>query len=259
MELVEYQRKINEFKAKGLSVISISFDSVDVLKSFSDKNNITYPLLSDVGSRVIREYGILLEGIQPDNKWYGVAHPGIYIIDKNSVVVKKHFEKSPYERPTVENVLVTHLNKEMKTNRKGFSTFYLKGSIAISDTVALSSQVLAIIVKMSVKGGFHLYGEPIPDGYYPLKIQLESNPNFTLEPWHYPKTKEIFLKSIDETFNILPNDFELRSKIRIARNPKYGLHVVNIKISFQACDSKMCMIPVELVLKFPLRIREATT
>lgn len=255
LELVEYQKKINEFKAKGLSVIGISFDPVDVLKSFSDKNNITYPLLSDAWSKVIRRYGIVLTGIPLDNKWYGVPHPGIYIIDKDLVVVKKHFEKSPDERATVENVLVTYLNKEIKTNRRRFSTSYLEGSIAISDTAALSSQVLAIIVKMSVKDGFHLYGEPIPVGYYPLKIQLESNPNFSLEPWQYPKTKEIVLETINETFTILPNDFELRSKIKVGKRPKSGLHVIDIKISFQACDSKMCMIPKKLVFQFPLEIK----
>jgi peroxiredoxin len=255
LELVEYQKKINEFKAKGLSVIGISFDPVDVVKSFSHENNITFPLLSDARSKVIRKYGIVLQGIPLDNRWYGVPHPGIYIIDKNLVVLEKHFEKSPDERATVENVLVTYLNKEIKTNKKTFSTSYLEGSIAISDTVALSSQVLAIIVKMSVKDGVHLYGEPIPAGYYPLRIQLEPNPNFTLGPWHYPKTKKLVLESINETFNILPNDFELRSKIRIANRPKPGSHVITVKMSFQACDSKMCMIPKELVFEFPLEIK----
>ena len=258
LELVEYQKKINEFKAKGLSVIGISFDPVDVLRSFSDRNNITYPLLSDAGSRVIRRYGIVLKGIPLDNRWYGVPHPGIYIIDKNLVVLEKHFEKSPDERATVENVLVTYLNKEIKTNRKKFSTSYLEGSIAISDTVALSSQVLAIIVEMSVRDGVHLYGEPIPAGYYPLRIQLEPNPNVTLDPWHYPKTRKVVLESINETFNILPNDFELRSRIRIAERPKPGSHVIAIKMSFQACDSKMCMIPKQLVFEFPLEIKGGT-
>lgn len=258
LELVDYQKKINEFKAKGLSVIGISFDPVDILKSFSDENNITYPLLSDAGSRVIRRYGIVLRGIPVNNRWYGVPHPGIYIIDKNLVVLEKHFEKSPDERATVENVLVTYLNKEIETNKKTFSTSYLEGSIAISDTVALSSQVLAIILKMSIKDGVHLYGEPIPAGYYPLKIQLEPNPNFTLEPWHYPKTRKLVLESINETFHILPNDFELRSKIRVAERPKPGSHVIAIKMSFQACDSKMCMIPKQLVFEFPLEIKGAT-
>ena len=59
-------------------MIGISYDSVDDLKSFSDKHKISYPLLSDAGSEVIKKYGIL--NTKDDS---GIPNPGIYIIDKD--------------------------------------------------------------------------------------------------------------------------------------------------------------------------------
>ena len=40
-------------------MVAISYDSQEILADFSERNGITYPLLSDAGSATIRRYGIL--------------------------------------------------------------------------------------------------------------------------------------------------------------------------------------------------------
>ena len=42
-----------------IGLAAISYDAVDVLSAFAQEQGITFPLLSDLGSRTIREYGIL--------------------------------------------------------------------------------------------------------------------------------------------------------------------------------------------------------
>ena len=58
----------------------------------------TYDLLSDVDSAVIREFGILNTLISPDDPeqaagrgFYGVPFPGVYVTDESGVVSEKFF------------------------------------------------------------------------------------------------------------------------------------------------------------------------
>ncbi len=67
-------------------MIGISYDSVDILKRFARKANITFPLLSDVGSKTIDAYGI--RNMESDN---GVPYPGTFVIDAKGVIRAKLF------------------------------------------------------------------------------------------------------------------------------------------------------------------------
>ena len=234
-------------------MIGISYDSIEDLKSFSDKHQIQYPLLSDVGSEVIKKYGILKDNDESN----GIPNPGIYIIDKNLKVISKQFEKHYTARPTAENVLATHLKEEIQSNIHQFKTSYMTGTIALSDTIAYPRQVLGIIIKFTLNENWHIYGKPIPEGYIPLTIDLESNQNFSLDSFQFPNTTEITLESINETFNILPGEFTLYSFLRMERGSQFGSNILNITMKFQACDDKVCMRPEELKFQFPVTIKKS--
>ena len=70
--------------AAGVQVVGISYDSLDILKNFSDSQEIPYLLLSDEGSKTIHEYGLHYEG--------GLPHPGTMLIDQSGVIRAKLFE-----------------------------------------------------------------------------------------------------------------------------------------------------------------------
>jgi len=254
MELVEFQNKIKDFKSRGISIIGISYDSIKVLKAFSEQHKITYPLLSDVGSDVIRKYGILNTNIDPGKKSYGIPYPGLYFINQNLVVTGKEFEKAYAARPTAKSVLVMHFDEKIEFNVKTFQNDYVNGQVGISDTTARAAQVLAMIAELNMKNGFHLYGTPIPQGYIPLTIKMEPNPNFTLDSLQFPQTKTLRLKSLNETFQILPGKIKLKSFLRIKKKPQKGFYRIRINISLQACDDKTCRFPENFKLEFPLRI-----
>jgi hypothetical protein len=150
--------------------------------------------------------------------------------------------------------LAIHFNKELNSYIYPFKTSYLNGSIALSDTNAFPAQILALVVKISVINGFHLYVDPIPNGYIPLKIELTSNPNFSLDSFAYPESEQITLKSINETFNIVSKEIKLKSVIRVKKKPTLGTYSAKLKISFQACNDKICMPPEEFYFQFPITI-----
>ncbi len=235
-------------------MIAISYDSVSTLKAFSDKYQITYSLLSDAGSEVIKSFGIFNTEVDSSSRGFGIPHPGVYIIDENLTVIEKHFEQSYRERPTAQNVLVNLLDEKLESNVQTFEKNYLTGGIAISDTIAYRSQLLSVVLDISLKDGFHLYGKPIPQGFIPFEIKFESNPNFEVDEFTYPETKTFKIESLPETFHILPDRVNLKTFLRIKNRPEAGKYTIKATITFQACNDRVCMIPEKLKFDFPLRI-----
>ena len=50
----------------------MSYDPPDAVRAFAESHHINYPLLSDRGSRVIRELGILDEDLEAHHAVFGV-------------------------------------------------------------------------------------------------------------------------------------------------------------------------------------------
>jgi peroxiredoxin len=62
--------------AAGAGASSDHFDSVAVLKNFADRQHITFPLLSDPESKIIRAFDILNETVAPGTAFYGIPNRG---------------------------------------------------------------------------------------------------------------------------------------------------------------------------------------
>jgi peroxiredoxin len=76
--------------AHGVNAASITYDSREVLEAFGTAYNIEFPLLSDVGSKVIRAFGILNTNVPEDHKMmYGMPFPGDYLIAPDGTVRDK--------------------------------------------------------------------------------------------------------------------------------------------------------------------------
>ena len=104
-QIVEVNDRLSDFTERGVNVVAISYDPVDVLADFGDQYDIGYPLLSDNGSRIIRAFGILNEREKPATPGYGIPHPGVVITDARGVVVATFAERSYKKRPRIDQLL----------------------------------------------------------------------------------------------------------------------------------------------------------
>ncbi len=78
---------MKDFEAAGVAVYTLSYDEADALRDFGEAHGITYPLLSDPDSEVIRSFGILNTLINPDDHpWYGIPFPGTYVVGADGVI-----------------------------------------------------------------------------------------------------------------------------------------------------------------------------
>ena len=98
--MVQLQSDLNSVVDAGVQVVGISYDDTKVLKSFSDRMKIAFPLLSDPGSRTIEAYHIRNEAAR--GKAEGVPHPGTFLVDREGVIRAKLFLEGYRDRHTAE-------------------------------------------------------------------------------------------------------------------------------------------------------------
>jgi peroxiredoxin Q/BCP len=92
------QRDIKSIEEAGVQIVGISYDSPDVLKRFSERQKITFPLLSDPESKTIEAYHIRNEAAR--GKAEGVPHPGTFVLDREGVIRAKLFLDGYRDRHT---------------------------------------------------------------------------------------------------------------------------------------------------------------
>ena len=101
-----------------VNVYAISVDSPEQSREFAEKisadgkGSINYSILSDPGHRLIDAFGIR----DPDyngQKFEGIPHPSVYIIDKDGRVAWAKVEKDYKERPINDEVRAALKNLKM--------------------------------------------------------------------------------------------------------------------------------------------------
>ena len=74
-----YRDQYAKVTEKGAQVVGISTDDVATLKRFKDENRLPYPLLSDQGGKIAKQYG----GTIPV---FGVANRATFVLEKDGTV-----------------------------------------------------------------------------------------------------------------------------------------------------------------------------
>lgn len=104
--------------------------------------------------------------------------------------------------------------------------------------------------------GWHLYSlTPVPQGPAPTIIGLPANQPFALageitEP--LPQTK--YDPNFDRDTSFFEDAVTFVLPIRIDASAKAGAQAVNVAVSFQVCDSHVCLPPARLVVVAPVTI-----
>lgn len=97
------QKGLKSLEDKQIRVVAISYDPVEVLAKFAEKHKITFPLLSDPDSKVIKDYGLLNK--EAKGKTEGIPYPGTVLIDRDGVIRAKLFFDGYRERHAAVDIL----------------------------------------------------------------------------------------------------------------------------------------------------------
>jgi len=97
------QRDLKSIEDTGVQLVGVSYDSTKVLKTFSDRNKIGFPMLSDPDSKTIEAYHIRNKAAKGKAK--GVPNAGTFIVDRKGVIRAKLFLEGFRERHTTEELV----------------------------------------------------------------------------------------------------------------------------------------------------------
>lgn len=118
------------------------------LARFAQSHGISYPLLSDEGSVVITELGILNVPLEEERAAYdrkvedrhrGIPYPGSFLLDEEGILVGKRLEQSHRIRPTANTLMRTFFASDESEADGAVST----GSPGVSVAAWLDTPVIS--------------------------------------------------------------------------------------------------------------------
>jgi AhpC/TSA family/Disulphide bond corrector protein DsbC len=254
---VELQGQYEELQRRGIGLAAISYDSPQTLKAFSDARGITFPLISDGGSAIIKRYGLFNTTVQPGNRAYGVPFPGTFMLDRKGIVRQRYFEDAYQERNTVASILV----------RQGATPFgpavsvdtaHLMLTAGLSDHEAAPGKRLSIVIDVEPRRGMHVYA-PGKHSYQVIGVEIDPKPWLKAMTTEYPAAEIYHFKPLDEHVNVYMKPFRIVQDVTILATPEaqkllaaQKTVTISAHITYQACDDKLCYMPESVPVQWTL-------
>ena len=255
---MELQQNLEKLRERGLGLAAVSYDSAAVLKDFAERKGITYPLLSDADSQVIRSYGLLNESVAKDSPQFGIPYPGTFILDKGGVVTQKYFESDFRQRYTASEILVRQYGEAAGAASQVIETKHLRLTSSSSLATVHWGQRLALVADIELKPGMHVYAPGVA-GYIPIEFKLAASPAFQEHGPAYPAAHKLHLKAIGETVPVFQGHFRVAEDVTIGPDAQVkpvlgptGDLAVEGALRYQACDAKVCYPPQTVPLRWTL-------
>ena len=146
---------------EGLRIAAVSYDPEETLRSFAEKYQIRFPLLSDRDSAVIRSFGIFNTNIAPGLRAHGVPHPVEYLVAPDGVVIRKYFVPNYQHRVTASAVVLREFGVADDATRITLQSGAVTVEIGLSSAKAFAGQELSFFAKFTIEQGWHVYADTL--------------------------------------------------------------------------------------------------
>ncbi len=238
--------------------MALSYDSPETLSAFADRHAITYPLLSDTGSKIIDVWGLRNQAAR--GREAGIPHPGTFIVDRQLRVVERAFEQAYQERSTAAGILArigAAVAPAAPTNLDGGQ---LIATVGTSDATAPPGGRVTLIVELKPKPKMHVYA-PGQAGYIPVTLTLDPTPDFKAQPAKFPAPGTYFFAPLKETVKVYDKPIRVTQDITLGLSPELRRRasakeplVITGSLAYQACDDKVCYRSETLPLTWSLTL-----
>jgi hypothetical protein len=253
---VQLQEKMPAFEALGIRVLALSYDEPDALKAFQEAYGITYTLLSDPDSRVIRDYGILNTLIaEDDHPWFGIPFPGTYVVDVEGIVTHTFFENNLVLRVGPEELLRA-VNGEALIEHIGAPVDLQTVAANARPHVFLEGDQLAVgvlqhlVCHIDVPAGRHLYADPAPEGMVSFTMTLDVQDKLVTRALIRPVSEMHTVIGTAEVIRVHHGRVELRMPITantaITSTTASAMLDLRGEVNWQTCDDEVCDVPQRL-------------
>jgi hypothetical protein len=255
VQLVELQANLPALERAGLWPVALSCDRRTVLAAFAAARGITYPLLADEGSVVIRRLGLLTPTYGPDHPRHGVAQPATYLLDPSGRVVKAIVHASQTVRaawPTaLHDAVALAVPANVPVGRRAVAG--VAAALALDSSRYRPRQRLGLRAVFAIAPGAHLYGRPLPDAYVPLTLTVAAPAGVTVEPIAYPLATSVTPAALGAALPVYSGRVELATHLIFDDLREDA--VIEATVRLQVCTESACLLPQTFTVALPIRYR----
>lgn len=264
---MQLQRSLPDIQKAGLGLLAVSYDSTATLRAFAEKHAITFPMLSDQGSKTITAWGILNR--EATGRTAGIPYPGTYVLDAKGVIVSRNFEDAYQERDSAASIIAALRQSSSSASRGrpdaqlGAGTEligrYLKLRLGATDTVAAPGHRISLTLDVTPGPKIHVYA-PGQNGYIPITLKMNESPDFKALAPAFPRATP-FVDPVGERVQVFDTPFRVTQNVTLTLTPSMRQRatareslVVAGAFEYQACDDKVCYRPETIPVQWTLSL-----
>jgi len=249
---VQLEASLDEFTENGMGVVTISYDTVEILKSFADRmGGFRYSTLADPDSEIIEAFGIRNPNPEPGSRTDGMTFPGTYIVNVDGIVQDKFFEDSHRIRTTAETILMKTFGAdggrriEVQLPQFSFAAYASQDELSPGSTVVL-------VADIELPDGMHLYA-PGSD-YTAANLSIVETDHVLMGDLVLPEPETLYLEPIDESVPVYYGTARIQRDITLAPAYREESIAVDAVLTYQTCDDEICFPPADFELTFHLDV-----
>jgi hypothetical protein len=243
-----------------MGLVAVSYDPVAVLADFSERRHITFPLLSDEGSKVIRQYGLLNTSVAENNATFGIPYPGTFMLDRNGAVTSRFFEAAYQERNTMTSLLVK-LGAKLDIAATQIAAPHVTVTTYLTDQTAAPGTRFSAVLDIAPEKNVHVYA-PGVSGYKAIAVAIAPRPGLVVRAAQFPAPDDYFFKPLNEHVPVFQKRFRLVQDLEIDPAPQAASSLqgqtsmtITGTLDYQACDDKVCFTPQTVPLSWTIALK----
>jgi hypothetical protein len=255
---VELARQEEGFRRQGLGLASVIPEPVATLREFAARHGIRYPILADVGSVVVRRYGLIDASFVSDSV-EDVPYAGTFLLDARGVVEGKYFESETENRRTGASLLMLQGAQGTPAGEARAEHFAVK--TAQSNTEAAPGQRITLALDFELQDKHHFYA-PGRHEYRALALRLAPDPLLEVHETVWPSPRPYLFAPLQETVPVYEGRFRSTTDVTLLFRPslerlKAGDTAVTLDatLDYQVCSDTTCYPPATLPLSWRVTLR----
>ena len=229
-----------------------------VLADFGSRRGIMFPMLSDSGSSIIKQYGILNTTIPATNPIYGVPFPGTFVLDRAGVVTASFFEDAYQERDTIASVL-TKAGAPLGIQGTSVSVPHLAIATFATDRTVAPGTHFSLVLDIEPAPHVHVYA-PGVSGYKPIALDIQPQPGLVVRGARFPKADDYFFEPLREHVPVYQHPFRIVQDVEIDPSPSAAPSLkesltITAELTYQACSDTVCFVPQTVPLSWTVDVK----
>ena len=188
--------------------------------------------------------------------FYGIPFPGVYVTDGEGRVAEKFFHRHYATRTsagTIRDSAIGRILAKHEAPTAELGDEHVEVSVFLADEALKFEYASTLHVRFDVAEGYHIYADPLPDGFIASTATVVPTKGVRLGEPVYPATRKRKFPQLDVTLNVY-EEGATDIAIPIALNAeilnwpiqdKPTSIEIPVDVVYQACSETVCYVPKE--------------